>query len=108
MGCGKRIQSFQRFMSIASAHREVSPRMSTAEPPLALLQGSVAKLAWAIRSVDHYLAAHSEAVARLAEQIARQLGLSDSRVEEEFDWPGFFIMSAKSAYRKQSSSSLRA
>ncbi len=81
MGCGKRIQSFQRFMSIASAHREVSPRMSTAEPPLALLQGSVAKLAWAIRSVDHYLAAHSEAVARLAEQIARQLGLSDSRVE---------------------------
>ncbi len=56
-------------------------RMTNAEPPLALLQDSMAKLAWAIRGADHYLAAHSEAVARLAEQIARQLGLSDSHVE---------------------------
>jgi putative nucleotidyltransferase with HDIG domain len=55
--------------------------MSNAQPPLALLQGSVAKLTWAVHAVDQYLAAHSEAVARLAEQIARQMGFSDSIIE---------------------------
>jgi putative nucleotidyltransferase with HDIG domain len=46
------------------------------------LLDTVAALALAIDAKDHYTLCHSQAVSRLAAQIARQLGLSDTQVEE--------------------------
>jgi putative nucleotidyltransferase with HDIG domain len=42
----------------------------------------VTALAFAIDAKDHYTQGHSQSVSRLAAQIARQIGLSDSEVEE--------------------------
>jgi len=43
---------------------------------------TVTALAFAIDAKDHYTRDHSKAVSRLAAQIARQLGLSDTQIEE--------------------------
>jgi putative nucleotidyltransferase with HDIG domain len=47
-----------------------------------LLLDTVAALALAIDAKDHYTQGHSQAVARLAAQIGRQLDLSDTEIEE--------------------------
>ena len=39
-------------------------------------------LAFAIDAKDHYTQGHSQSVSRIAAQIARQMGLSDSAIEE--------------------------
>jgi diguanylate cyclase (GGDEF)-like protein/putative nucleotidyltransferase with HDIG domain len=46
------------------------------------LLDTVTALAFAIDAKDHYTQGHSQAVSRLAAQIARQLGLSDVAIEE--------------------------
>ncbi len=46
------------------------------------LLDTVTALAFAIDAKDHYTQGHSQAVSRLAAQIARQLGLPDSVIEE--------------------------
>jgi putative nucleotidyltransferase with HDIG domain len=46
------------------------------------LLGAVTALANAVDAKDHYTQGHSQAVSRLATQIARQLGLSDPVIEE--------------------------
>ena len=46
------------------------------------LLDTVTALAFAIDAKDHYTQGHSQAVSRLAAQIARQMGLPDSVIEE--------------------------
>jgi len=46
------------------------------------LLDTVTALAFAIDAKDHYTQGHSQSVSRIAAQIARQLGLSDSLIEE--------------------------
>jgi putative nucleotidyltransferase with HDIG domain len=46
------------------------------------LMDTVTALAFAIDAKDHYTQGHSQAVSRLAAQIARQMGLSDALIEE--------------------------
>ena len=46
------------------------------------LLDTVTALAFAIDAKDHYTQGHSQAVSRLAAQIARQMGLSDAVIEE--------------------------
>src|ERR1019366_6937006 len=46
------------------------------------LLDTVAALAFAIDAKDHYTQGHSQAVARLAAQIGRQLELSNTEIEE--------------------------
>jgi putative nucleotidyltransferase with HDIG domain len=46
------------------------------------LLDTVTSLAFAIDAKDHYTRDHSKAVSSLAAQIARQLGLSDTQIEE--------------------------
>jgi diguanylate cyclase (GGDEF)-like protein/putative nucleotidyltransferase with HDIG domain len=46
------------------------------------LLDTVTALAFAIDAKDHYTQGHSQAVSRLAAQLARQLGLTDAEIEE--------------------------
>ena len=46
------------------------------------LLDTVTALAFAIDAKDHYTQGHSQSVSRIAAQIARQMGLPDSLVEE--------------------------
>jgi diguanylate cyclase (GGDEF)-like protein/putative nucleotidyltransferase with HDIG domain len=46
------------------------------------LMDYVTSLAFAVDAKDHYTQGHSQAVSRLAAQIGRQMGLSDSLIEE--------------------------
>ena len=46
------------------------------------LMDTVTALAFAIDAKDHYTQGHSQAVSRLAAQIARQMGMSDALIEE--------------------------
>jgi len=54
----------------------------TAGGPSLSLMDTVTALAFAIDAKDHYTQGHSQAVSRLAAQLAHQLSLSDAEVEE--------------------------
>ncbi|HET7840792.1 MAG TPA: diguanylate cyclase, partial [Terriglobia bacterium] len=65
-------QYFQRFQQAA---------LKAGDEGLSLLD-TVTALAFAIDAKDHYTQGHSQAVSRLAAQVARQLGLGEAEVEE--------------------------
>jgi diguanylate cyclase (GGDEF)-like protein/putative nucleotidyltransferase with HDIG domain len=74
----------RRFSTGPEAFNAILNRIETAiesdgQVPLV---DTVTSLARAIDLSDHYTRDHSEAVARLAVQIARQLGMSETQVEE--------------------------
>jgi diguanylate cyclase (GGDEF)-like protein/putative nucleotidyltransferase with HDIG domain len=65
-------QYLQRFEQVMQGGNGESPS----------LLDTVTALAFAIDAKDHYTQGHSQAVSRLAAQIARQMGLPDTEVEE--------------------------
>jgi putative nucleotidyltransferase with HDIG domain len=62
--------------------KRFEPVMQKGDREATSLLKTVTALALALDVKDHYTRCHSEAVSRLATQIARQLGLSDTQVEE--------------------------
>lgn len=65
-------QYLQRLERVTEGSRSEGPS----------LMNTVTALAFAIDAKDHYTHGHSQAVSRLAEQIARQIQLADAEVEE--------------------------
>jgi diguanylate cyclase (GGDEF)-like protein/putative nucleotidyltransferase with HDIG domain len=62
----------ERFQSVTSKANGEAPS----------LLDTVTALAFAIDAKDHYTQGHSQSVSRIAAQIAQQMGLSDSTIEE--------------------------